>query len=54
MAMKNLIILKQIKIKYAKIKLCFNEKSRRIWAASEARLFGRGGITLLSGWAKIN
>ena len=46
--MKKLAILKQIKIKYAKIKLCFNEKNRRIWAASEAKALGRGGITLLS------
>jgi len=52
--MKNLVILKQIKIKYAKIKLCFNEKSRRIWAASEAKSFGRGGITLLSKATKLS
>src|SRR3972149_2280600 len=54
MVMKNLVILKQIKIKYAKIKLCFNEKSRRIWAASEAKSFGRGGITLLSKATKLS
>lgn len=46
--MKNLTILKKIQTKYKKIFPYLNEKSRRIWAASEAKTIGRGGITLLS------
>lgn len=34
-----------IKEKYNKISFCLNERSRRIWAATEADSCGRGGIT---------
>lgn len=34
-----------IKEKYNKISFCLNERSRRIWVATEADSYGRGGIT---------
>jgi len=36
-----------IKKKYHLIKGELTERSRRIWAASEAMAYGRGGITLI-------
>ena len=34
--------------KYLSISFCLDERSRRLWAATEARAFGYGGITLVS------
>ena len=33
--------------KYKAISFCLNEKGKRIWAAVEAREYGRGGVTLV-------
>ena len=33
--------------KYNAISFCLNEKGKRIWAAVEARAYGRGGVTLI-------
>ncbi len=52
--MKNLAILKKLQLKYSKIRPILDEKSRRIWAASEANSIGRGGITLLSKATKLS
>jgi len=40
--------LKVVREKYEAISFCLNERSRRIWAATEARSYGWGGITLVS------
>jgi len=40
--------LKIIREKYNSISFSFTEKSRRLWAASEARAYGYGGIALVS------
>ena len=40
--------LESLKTKYADIAYCLNERSRRIWAATEAKSFGWGGITVVS------
>lgn len=37
-----------IKEKYNKISFCLNERSRRIWAATEADSYGWGGITAVN------
>ena len=37
-----------IREKYNSISFSLNEKSRRLWAASEAKAYGRGGISLVS------
>ncbi len=41
---EEIILLKE---KYLAIKSCLNEKGRRLWAAVEARSYGRGGIFLV-------
>ena len=41
-------IIEVIRKKYEVVSFCLNEKSRRIWAASEARSFGWGGITIVA------
>lgn len=40
--------LEIIREKYNSISFSLNEKSRRLWAASEAKAYGRGGISLVS------
>jgi hypothetical protein len=45
--MKKMEILSAIQSKYQKAVLFLNEKNRRIWAGAEAKVLGRGGITLL-------
>ena len=40
--------LKNIGGKYKGISFCLNERSRRIWAATEAKSYGWGGITVVS------
>jgi transposase len=42
-----MITLAQIKVKYSSISVGLNERSRRIWAASEANAIGYGGVTLV-------
>jgi len=37
-----------VREKYSKINFCLNEKSRRIWAATEASSLGWGGISIVS------
>ena len=39
--------IRMIKEKYSHLTHCLNEKSRRIWAASEAKSLGRGGISIV-------
>ncbi len=46
MAIKNENITSLAK-KYSAISFCLNEKGKRIWAAIEARSYGRGGVTLV-------
>ena len=41
------LIIEKIRQKYSHLAHCLNEKSRRIWAATEARSLGRGGISIL-------
>jgi len=36
-----------VKEKYLAIKSCLNEKGRRLWAATEAKSYGRGGVVLV-------
>ena len=40
--------IERLKAKYAALAPTFNERSRRLWAATEARDAGRGGITLVA------
>ena len=39
--------IERVKLKYIEIKGCLSEKGRRLWAAVEAKSYGRGGIVLL-------
>lgn len=39
--------VKNVKIKYRQLSFCLNEKSKRLWAATEANSIGRGGITIV-------
>lgn len=39
---------KEYKKKYKNIKPFLNERSRRIWAATESESYGWGGVTLFS------
>lgn len=48
MAVQREETVEDIRTKYHDISFCLNERSRRIWAATEAKSFGRGGITLVS------
>ena len=41
-------LIQTIRSKYETVSFCLNEKSRRIWAASEAQSFGWGGITIVA------
>ena len=45
---------KRLKAKYKALAPVLNERARRIWAATEAREAGRGGITLVSRATKIS
>lgn len=38
----------RIQKKYADLSFCLNERTRRLWAAAEAKSYGRGGISLVS------
>jgi transposase len=46
--MKNKDVVKKIKKKFDLVSLHLNERTRRIWAAIEAKAMGRGGVTILS------
>ena len=48
MSEKNIYTEEIIRDKYRVIAIHLNEKSRRIWAATEAKAIGRGGIALVS------
>jgi hypothetical protein len=45
--MKNESDFFTIQSKYQKIGPCLNEKNRRLWAATEAKALGRGGVSLV-------
>ena len=46
--MKNATEIKMFKQKFKLVSLHLNERTRRIWAATEAKMFGHGGVTILS------
>ncbi|MBA7537722.1 ISAzo13 family transposase ISDpr8 [subsurface metagenome] len=39
--------VENIQDKYEQLSFCLNEKSRRLWAATEAKSIGRGGISIV-------
>ena len=41
-------IIESIRLKYNTLKFEFDERSRRMWAAAEAKSLGHGGITTIS------
>ena len=43
-----------IRIKYLRIKHSLNERSRRLWCATEALAIGKGGVTLVHAATKIS
>jgi hypothetical protein len=45
--MKNMDVIKIFKKKFNLVKPFLNEKTLRIWAATESKIFGYGGVTLL-------
>lgn len=46
--MKDTDVIKKFKKKFNLVSSHLNEKTRRIWAATEAKMLGRGGVTVLS------
>jgi transposase len=44
---KRSVVVDFVKQKYETISCCLNERGRRLWAATEAAAYGRGGIALL-------
>lgn len=46
--MKDADVIKKSKKKFDLVSIHLNEKTRRIWAAIEAKTFGRGGVSILS------
>jgi hypothetical protein len=48
MAYSNVEAIERIREKYEAMSCCLNERSRRIWAATEAKSYGWGGITAVS------
>lgn len=46
--MKNMDVSKKIKKKFNLVSSHLNEKTRRLWATTEAQALGRGGATILS------
>ena len=48
MAVQEAKTVEDIRTKYHDISFCLNERSRRMWAATEAKSFGWGGITVIS------
>jgi len=45
---EKVLLREKIREKYLSLSACLDERSRRLWAATEARSLGRGGITLVS------
>lgn len=45
-AQKNAV--RNIKLKFSQITFCLNERSRRIWAATEAKSYGWGGVSAVN------
>lgn len=39
--------IQKVEIKYQQLSFCLNEKSKRLWAATEADSIGRGGINIV-------
>jgi len=39
--------IQNVKTKYCQLSFCLNEKSKRLWAATEANSIGRGGINIV-------
>ncbi|OGW14420.1 MAG: transposase, partial [Nitrospirae bacterium GWA2_42_11] len=39
--------IQKVKTKYQQLSYCLNEKSKRLWAATEAKSIGRGGINIV-------
>lgn len=39
--------IQKVKTKYIELSFCLNEKSKRLWAATEAKSIGRGGINIV-------
>ena len=52
--MKNTSSEKNIREKYQSLFCCLNEKSRRIWVATEAKTLGWGGMTIVDKAAGID
>ncbi len=50
----SIISEKIIETKFKEISFCLNERRRRIWAAAEAKNYGRGGISIVSRAIKID
>ncbi len=48
MAVQREVIVENIRKKYRDMALYLNERSRRMWSATEAKSFGWGGITVVS------
>ena len=46
--MKNAAIIKKFTKKYKMVSAHLNERTRRIWAATEAKMLGYGGVSILS------
>jgi hypothetical protein len=46
--MENMEVIKSFRKKFDLVSAHLNEKTRRIWVATEARIYGRGGVTILS------
>jgi len=45
--MRNTIVVEWVRDKYEALKGSLNERSRRLWAAAEARSLGRGGVAVV-------
>ena len=43
-----------IKAKFEDLSFCLNERSRRLWAATEAKNYGFGGIKIVSDATEID
>ena len=46
--MKKENVATELQAKYLGIEFCLNEMGRRLWAANEAKSYGRGGVALVS------
>ncbi len=46
--------VKSVKLKFRQLSFCLNEKSKRLWAATEANSIGRGGINIVHKATRID